>query len=374
MIDGAWLRDALNGEPSSDIKAYASEDDLCRLILTSGSTGGAKAVPYSVKRLDDRVMTMCSYWSAGKDELNLMGLGSVGGFTAALNTTLIGETFYCPLPADSVRCANQFKITSLVGSPAQLASFANGVELSPDGAPPIQEIRSAGGVLPEALVQQLRRLFGAKIYNCYGSTEVGGVCFDLTKQPHHLAHAGYVLPIANVQIVDELDQVQPFDTEGIVRVASSTMANEYFNNPEATAESFKEGWFYPGDRGRLNENGLLFLTGRESEIINRGGTKIDPVTVDEDVLAYPGVEDAAAFGLSRRVGVEELAIALVAKEDFDIAPLQAVLVKKFGAPIHLFGVKHIPRNQMGKVLRGRLREEISAVLAERERRASLQRH
>jgi acyl-CoA synthetase (AMP-forming)/AMP-acid ligase II len=130
-----------------------------------------------------------------------------------------------------------------------------------------------------------------------------------------------------VQIVDELDQVQPFDTEGIVRVASSTMANEYFNNPEATAESFKEGWFYPGDRGRLNENGLLFLTGRESEIINRGGTKIDPVTVDEDVLAYPGVEDAAAFGLSRRVGVEEIAIALVAKEDFDIALFEPFLLK-----------------------------------------------
>ena len=54
MIDGAWLRNALNGEPSSDIKAYTSEDDLCRLILTSGSTGGAKAVPYSVQRLDDR--------------------------------------------------------------------------------------------------------------------------------------------------------------------------------------------------------------------------------------------------------------------------------------------------------------------------------
>ena len=119
---------------------------------------------------------------------------------------------------------------------------------------------------------------------------------------------------------------------------------------------------------------MLFLTGRESEIINRGGTKIDPVTVDEDVLAYPGVEDAAAFGLSRRVGVEELAIALVAKEDFDIAPLRGVLVKKCGAPIHLFGVKQIPRNQMGKVLRRRLREEVSAVLAERERRASSQRH
>jgi long-chain acyl-CoA synthetase len=374
VVDRAWLQNALKGEPSSVVKAYASEDDLCRLILTSGSTGGAKAVPYSLKMLDERLTTISSYWSAGRNEMNLMGLSSVGGFFTALNSSFVGEPFYCPASADSVRCANQFKITSLIGSPAQLAGFAKQVETSPDGIPRVQEIRSAGGALSEALVQQLRRLFDARIYNVYGSTEVGGACCDLLKQPHHLAHAGYVLPIGDVQIVDELDQVQPFDTEGIIRVWTSSMANEYFNNPEATATSFKEGWFYPGDRGRLNENGLLFLTGRESEIINRGGVKIDPVTVDKDVLAYPGIEDAAAFGFSRKVGIEEIGIALLVKEDFDIAALQSVLVKKFGNPIRFFRVKQIPRNPMGKVLRGQLREDFSAILAEHERRASLQKH
>jgi acyl-coenzyme A synthetase/AMP-(fatty) acid ligase len=124
----------------------------------------------------------------------------------------------------------------------------------------------------------------------------------------------------------------------------------------------------------LNDNGLLFLTGRETEIINRGGVKIDPVNVDEDVLAYPDIEDAAAFGFSRKAGVEEIAIAMVVKEVFDIAPRRAVLVKKFGNPIHFFRVKQIPRNQMGKVLRRQLRKDFSAILAEQERPASLQKH
>jgi hypothetical protein len=97
-------------------------------------------------------MTMCSYWSAGKDELNLMGLGSVGGFTAALNTTLIGETFYCPLPADSVRCANQFKITSLVGSPLNWPASRMGLNYRGRGpADPGNQIRRG----------RLARSFGA---------------------------------------------------------------------------------------------------------------------------------------------------------------------------------------------------------------------
>jgi long-chain acyl-CoA synthetase len=147
-----------------------------------------------------------------------------------------------------------------------LAGFVKRVESSADGIPPVQEIRVAGGVLPQHLMHQLWRLFHAKIYNDYGSTEVGGVCFDLVEQNRRPDRAGWVLPRAQVHIVDEFDQAQPFGTEGIVRTKTSGMAYEYFKNPEATAKCFKDGWFYPGDRGRLNKNGPLFLTGRQSEI------------------------------------------------------------------------------------------------------------
>jgi long-chain acyl-CoA synthetase len=149
LIDQAWLQDAQNGEPSSAIKSYASEDDLCRVILTSGTTGGAKAVPYRLKMLAERLPTMNTYWSAGRNEMNLMGLRTVGGFLTALNSSYIGETYYCPPPDDFVKCANHFKITSLIGSPLQLADFVKRVELSTDGIPPVQEIRAAGGSCPK---------------------------------------------------------------------------------------------------------------------------------------------------------------------------------------------------------------------------------
>src|SRR5215203_2388880 len=174
VVDRAWLQDVENGEPSSVIKTFASEDDLCRLIFTGGTTGGAKAVPYSLRLLAERLPTTNPSWSADRDEMALMGLDSVVGFLTALKSSVLGKTFYCPPPDDVVKCANHFKITSLIGSPIQLAGFVKRVELSADGIPPVQEIRVAGGVLPQPLMHQLWRLFHAKIYNDYGSTEVGG--------------------------------------------------------------------------------------------------------------------------------------------------------------------------------------------------------
>ena len=110
-----------------------------------------------------------------------MGLASAGGFISAFYYSYIGETFYCVPQIDAVRCANQFKLTSLIGSPNQLDFFVKNVKSSADGFPPIKEIRSHGGILHEALVHPLRTLFRAQIYNMYGSTEAGGVCFELLK-------------------------------------------------------------------------------------------------------------------------------------------------------------------------------------------------
>ena len=372
LIDTAWIQDAEEQAPSNVIKPYAREDDLCRLMLTSGTTGGVKAVPYSVKMLTERLVTVSSYWSAAGSEINLMSLATVGGFFSAMNTSLLGEPFYsAPIMSALVKFANQFRIKSLIASPMQLAAFVKEVELSKDDIPPLQEIRSAGGVLPEALSDHLRRLFHAKVFNIYGSTEVGGVSFDLIKQQHHPAHAGYVLPTAEVEIVNELDQRQPFDTEGFIRTKTSSMAHEYFKNPEATAKSFKDGWFYPGDRARLRKNGSLILAGRDSEIINRGGVKIDPVTIDEYLMTYPGIEDAAAFGLVDKIGIERVAAVLVANEAFDVPALRSALLKKFGqtnAPSIFLKVKQIPRNQMGKVMRTQLSQEFAAILAKRDQK------
>jgi len=140
------------------------------------------------------------------------------------------------------------------------------------------------------------------------------------------------------------------------------MACEYFRDPEESRKFFRDGWFYPGDRGRLLADGLLVLSGRESELINCGGVKIDAALIDQSLLDHEGVIDAAAFGIEGKTGIQEVAAALVVADGFDFEALHAALLAKLGkvgAPQQFFRVKEIPRNEMGKVMRTQLASHVA---------------
>jgi acyl-coenzyme A synthetase/AMP-(fatty) acid ligase len=176
---------------------------------------------------------------------------------------------------------------------------------------------------------------------------------------------GYLYPDAAVEVVGESDESLPYGVEGLLRFKRPHMVNEYYNDPLLSAKYFRDGWFYSGDRGRLMNDGLLILTGRDSELINRGGIKIDPVSIDHYLVDYPGVEDAAAFGFINKIGVQDVAVAIVIADNFDIDTLKIKLHEKLGGaryPSYFIKVNKIPRNQMGKVMRGQLSKQFDQLV------------
>lgn len=131
------------------------------------------------------------------------------------------------------------------------------------------------------------------------------------------------------------------------------MATEYVGNPEATAQSFRQGWFYPGDFGVLSTDSTLTLQGRQSELLNAGGVKIDPTRLDLFAVAQDGVDDACSFAYEDRFGLLHIGLALVAPGALDVKAFIALCAAEFGgaAPQLLSRVESIPRNGMGKPLR-----------------------
>ena len=139
------------------------------------------------------------------------------------------------------------------------------------------------------------------------------------------------------------------------------MATEYFKNKVATEQAFKGGWFYPGDRARLNKRALIILSGRDSELINRGGIKINPRAPEEFILNSAFIEDAAIFPFSNDMGIQEIGLAVVPNEGFNEVSLKKEILEKFGAsrvPNQIIKVKEIPRNVMGKVEKFNLKQLI----------------
>ena len=211
-----------------------------------------------------------------------------------------------------------------------------------------------GGSPPsQKLVERIQENSSARIYNSYGSTESGHIAiYEITNKNETGA---WIRPPVTLQIVDDNDQPLPAMSVGHIRYKRPGMATSYYNNPEATAQYFRDGFFYPGDLAYLDHAGRLVLQGRSNEVINLGGVKINPERIDAIALTQIGIKDCAVFAHLNEAGVEELAIALVVDEGFDKESFEKAMSKDSPYPIRrAIIVKEIPRNENGKILRNLL--------------------
>ena len=133
------------------------------------------------------------------------------------------------------------------------------------------------------------------------------------------------------------------------------MATSYYKNLAATAEFFKDGYFYPGDLAYIDEAGKLVLDGRVNEVINLGGVKINPESIEKIALAQLGVLDCATFASVDASGIEQLSMAVVVDGDFNLELFtKAMEAKSPNKPKSYVQVAEIPRNDNGKILRQKL--------------------
>lgn len=337
-----------------------------RFFLTSGTTGTPKIVSRPMKSVLDNARIFCTLNPNYSSTLDLMRLSAGGGLNQALSTLVSGSTLYC---ANNSKLAyellNQYHIKSLHGSPTQIGNL---IKLIHDNQLPrlnLDIVRYTGAQASTKLVRNIQECLSKKIYISYGSTEAGGIAGMFLDDQLGPNFAGYVYPHATVEVLD--NNLSIYDQPGILRVKTNHLVNGYKNNPDATDQHFKEGWFYPGDRAILYKNGLLQLLGRENDFINRGGVKIDPAEVDQALNGMHEFEDAAVFPSEDKYGIPILVAAVVYESEINLKALHQKLISLLGnsrVPKYYLKVKEIPRNHMGKVLRKQLKERYDSVISE----------
>jgi acyl-CoA synthetase (AMP-forming)/AMP-acid ligase II len=130
---------------------------------------------------------------------------------------------------------------------------------------------------------------------------------------------------------------------------------------------FRDGWFYPGDLGSLTADQVLIISGRQRDLLNIGGGKMAATAIEAELLSYPGVREAGVFSATSKIGVEEVWAAIVAGEDIDHDALRAHCRARMAlifVPAHLVPVATLALNEMGKIDRARLKQEVMAAAAE----------
>jgi len=205
----------------------------------------------------------------------------------------------------------------------------------------------------------VRERLNPRFYEGYATSEGGLV--TLSSPEDQLRHAGAVgRPVLDVEleIVDDDHRLVPRGEVGRVRFRSPSVPEGYYRNPEATAERFRDGWFYPGDLASQNEEGYVFLKGRADETIVRDGIKFLPGDVERVLLEHPSVRDAAVVGLPEPTGSALVVAFVCAREKVASAELFAFAEKRLPParrPSHFELLDELPVGELGKVSRSELR-------------------
>ncbi len=365
-VDRLWIEQVVAeareaAEPEGPTVLYPRTDAVCRVILTSGTTGTARGVELTVSAVEHRLSTLHRYWTDERPELNLMTLSTTGGFHTALANLQHATPYLAIDLADErlVRIAAGANVQVLAGSPVQIGRLVQLMREKGLTLPSLREVRTAGAPATPALLAQIAEVLSVPVRGVYGSTEGGGVATRLLHGGGDPADVGVVLEGIRLQIVDEHGALVAPGESGDVRYRGPGLASGYTAaDPE---QSFRGDWFYPGDRGRLTPDGSLVIEGRTADIVNVGGVKVDPAAVDAAVEGFPGLIDAGTFIIEQVPGVPELGLAVVAHADCDLRALDQLLRQRLpGKHPTVFGhVSVIPRNRMGKVERARLTAEFA---------------
>ncbi len=231
-------------------------------------------------------------------------------------------------------------------------------------------IYGGGPMYVEDCLAGLER-FGPKLTQLYGQGESPMTITALNARihadrdhprwRHRLASVGVAQSAVDVRIADADDKHLPAGELGEILVRGETVMSEYWRNPEATAETLRNGWLHTGDIGVMDEDGFLTLMDRAKDLIISGGSNIYPREVEEVLINHPDISEVSVIGRPDREW-GEIVVAYVVVADgssVDVSALDAFCVDnlaRFKRPRHYYFIEAMPKNNYGKVLKTTLRE------------------
>ena len=157
-----------------------------------------------------------------------------------------------------------------------------------------------------------------------------------------------------MRVVDEVGGEVPCGQIGEIVIRGPNVMKGYWNNPAATAEAIRDGWFHTGDLGRVDDDGFFFLVDRRRDVIIRGGYTVYPREVEEVLYEHPAVRQAAVIGVPHPKLGEEIAAVVALRAPVEADELRAFVRERVAAykyPRHISFADELPMSPTGKILK-----------------------
>lgn len=362
------VSEILRAGDECDVSCIAQPDDDALIIYTSGTTGKPKGAVHTHRSLLAMMSGMISAWEWTENDRTIcvLPLNHVHGIVnVSLCALFVGGVLEAPRSFDAEHVWNRFQsgdISVFMAVPtvySRLTTWWDSAtedrqrELS-DAASRLRLMVSGSAALPVSTLEKWNSISSHILLERYGMTETGMILSNsLTSRVP--GHVGWPMPEVDVRVVDDKLHDVPSGTPGELLVRGPQLFSRYWNRPDATSDSFVDGWFRTGDVGVVETDGYRLMGRSSVDILKTGGEKVSALEIEEVFRTHPAVKDCAVVGVDDVEWGQKVAMAYELDPDA-VAPS----VEEFRAwgksrlsvakvPVMYLCVESLPRNTLGKV-------------------------
>ncbi|MGI9431153.1 MAG: acyl-CoA synthetase [Myxococcota bacterium] len=359
---------ACDAESSDPVVTDVCDDDLLFIMYTSGTTGLPKGAvhTHSTMAAASITMNMTADTRMGDRYLQMLPLFHVGALTPMTGCLHRGCAVILMRqfdPAAVFPLIEAEKISAGLAVPAMLNfMLASGGHESNDHST-VRWMMSGAAPVPVALIEKYADL-GIEIHQVYGLTETCGPACLISPEAA-LAKAGSTGPAffhTDVRVVDtDGADVAPGEV-GEVIIRGAHIMKEYWNRPDATAETIRDGWLYSGDLATIDKEGFVYIQDRKKDMIITGGENVYPAEIEDVLARHPKLSESAVIGLPSDRWGESPAAIVVANPGETVTADEVIefctgKLARYKIPRVVEFIDVIPRNPTGKILKRLLREQ-----------------
>jgi len=372
------FEEIMHGQPDTPPPGAIEPDDLAWLFYTSGTTGRPKGAMLTQRNL----LTMVELFlldinpAVATDVLLHAAAITHGSGCAMFHHIARGAASAFPAtrsfdPPTIFEAIQRYRVTTMFLAPTMVHMLTQSPARAHYDLSSLHTVFYGGGPMYVEQQQEAVRAFGPIFVQLFGQGECPMGITSLHKEEHvtagdpvkarRLASAGRETTGVRVRVVDDDDHELAAGEHGEIVIRSDLVMQGYWNNPEATAETLRNGWHHTGDIGFLDEDGYLYITDRKKDMIISGGANIYPREIEEVLCTHPAVLEVSVVGVPDEKWGESVKALVVARPGMTVSEAELVEhcrggLASYKKPSSVEFLNELPKNAYGKILKRELRE------------------